>query len=101
MNHYLINPNQVRSFNIPVHDNNFYTTVFGIDADEALTPLTSEDIVISFESQVPTAWEGQNLSVIFLTGDQWDSMNAELGIRTRDQSELRTIKYLTSCMKQR
>ena len=30
INHSLINPNQVRAFSIPMHDNPFDTTVFGI-----------------------------------------------------------------------
>ena len=49
MNHYLINKNQVRAFNIPVHDNTFDATVFGIEVDEAFTPFTSKVTVISFE----------------------------------------------------
>ena len=57
--------------------------------------------VIRFESQVPTAWEDQNLPVIFLTEEQWDPMNVELGGMTRDKEELRTIISLTTGMKQR
>ena len=83
MNHSLINPNQVRAFNIPLHDNRFDETIFGIEADEAFIPFTSKETVISLESQVPTAWEEQNLPVIFLTGDRWYPMNIYIGIRTR------------------
>ena len=70
MNHSIINPNKVRAFNILVHDNLFYATVFGIEAEKAFAPFTSKGTVISFESQVPTAWEVQNLPVICLQGDQ-------------------------------
>ena len=70
MNQYLINPNQVRAFNIPVNDNTFYATVFGVGADEALILFTSNKTVISFELRVPTASEEQNLSVIFLKEGQ-------------------------------
>ena len=54
MNHFLINSNWLRAFNSPMHDNPFYTTVFGIEEDEAFIPFTSKGTVISFEAQVPT-----------------------------------------------
>ena len=75
MYHSLINTNQMRSFNILVHDNTFDATVFGIEADESFTSFTSKGTVISFESQVQTKWEEHNLPVIYLIGDQWDPMN--------------------------
>ena len=37
-NNYLINPNQVRVFNIPVQDNPFDATVFGIEVEKPLSP---------------------------------------------------------------
>ena len=54
MNHYLIHPNKVRAFNIPVYDKKFDATFFGIEADEAFTPFTSKGTVISFELRVRT-----------------------------------------------
>ena len=48
MNNSLINPNQVRAFNIPFHDNPFYATVFRIEADESFIPFTSKGTVIRF-----------------------------------------------------
>ena len=56
MNHSIINPNKIRELNIPVQDNNFYATVFGIEAEKAIKPLTYKGTVIRFESRVPTAW---------------------------------------------
>ena len=50
MNHYLINTNQVRELNIPVHNNPSNAAVFIIVADETLTPFTSKGKIISFES---------------------------------------------------
>ena len=45
INHYLINKNQARVFNIPVHDNPFDATFFGIEVSEAFTPpLTKEQL---------------------------------------------------------
>ena len=56
INHSIINPNQVRAFNIPVHDDPFDATVFLIEAYEAFIPFTSKGTAISFELQVPMAW---------------------------------------------
>ena len=56
MNHYLIHPNKVRAFNIPVYDNPIYATVFGVEVGEAFIPFASKETVISFESRIPTAW---------------------------------------------
>ena len=49
IDHSLINPNQVRSFNIPVCYNTFDETVFGIEAYEAFAPFTSKGAFISLE----------------------------------------------------
>ena len=75
INHYLINPNQVRALNISVHDDIFNTIFFGIETDEAFTPLTSKGTVIRFEVRVPTSLEEINLPAILLTGEWWYSMN--------------------------
>ena len=69
--------------------------------EEACIHFTYKGIVTIFKLRGQTAWEEKNLPVILLTGDQWDPMNVDLGIRTRYQAELRTIKYLTSSMKKR
>ena len=92
INHSLMNPNQSREINIPVHDNPLDTTTFGIEVEKYFTPFTSKGEFISFESRLPKEWEEQNLPVILLTGDQWDHMNMELGSRTREQAELMTVK---------
>ena len=68
MNHSIINPNKVKAFNIPVHDNPLDETIFVIEADRSFIPINYNGIVIIFESQVPTKWEEHNLSVIFLPG---------------------------------
>ena len=54
MNHSLINKNQVRTFNIPAHDNPFDTSVLLIEADEAFISFTSKRGIIRFDLQVPT-----------------------------------------------
>ena len=100
MNHSLINSNWLRAFNSPMHDNPFYTTVFGIEEDEAFIPFTSKEVVIIFELLFPTVWEEQDLPVVFITGDQRDPINADIVSRTRYQAELSTNKYLTSGMNQ-
>ena len=48
MNHPLINPNQVRIFNILVQYNPFDVTFFGIDADKDFIPFTYKGSFISF-----------------------------------------------------
>ena len=88
--HSLINPNQVRAFNIPLHDNPFDAEILGIEADKAFIPFTSKRGVISFDLWVPMEWEDQNLIVILITGYQWDPMNAELGSRKRYKEEVKT-----------
>ena len=90
MNNSLINKNQIREFNIPVHDNPFDMEVFGIEADEAFTPFNSEGIDIRFESQFPKEWEEKNLPVVLLTWDRWGPMSVELGGRKTNQAKLRT-----------
>ena len=56
INYFIINPNQVRAYNIPVHNNSIDAIVFGVEADKAFILLTSRGKVMRFESQVPTEW---------------------------------------------
>ena len=92
MNHPIINKNQLRSFNLPLHDNPVDTTVFVIAGDEAFIPLNPKGGVISFGLRIKMAWEDQNLSVILITGYKFYPMDVYLGSRKREQAELRTIK---------
>ena len=52
MNHYLINPDQFRAFNIPVHDNPFDATVFESEVYKTFTSFTSKGGLFIFESRV-------------------------------------------------
>ena len=56
MNHSLVNTNQVRAFDIQVHDHPFDAKVLRIEADEYFITFTSKVEVISFDLQFPTAW---------------------------------------------
>ena len=56
MDHLLNNPNQLRVFNISVHDNPFDTTFLVIEADKAIFPFSYKVKVISFYLRVSTEW---------------------------------------------
>ena len=60
MDPYLNNPNQVRVFNIPLHDNSFDATVFGVDVDEAFILFTYKGKDIRFDLRVPEEWKNIN-----------------------------------------
>ena len=93
MDHSLLNPNQIRAYNIPVNDNPYTSpNEFGIKADDAFIPFRTMGTTVYFNSRTLTEWEERNLPVILLTGDTWDPVNVDLGVgsRTREQAEMRT-----------
>jgi len=99
MDHSLINPNQIREYGVRVYDDPYSNSHFGIDGDEEFIPFNTTGTVVHFESRVPTDWEERNLPVIILTGEEWEPTKVELGTngrRSREQSEMRTIRSLTS-----
>jgi hypothetical protein len=84
MDHSLINPNQIHEYGIPVYDNPFSQSQFGIDCND--------DFIVYFESRMPTDWKMRNLPIIMLTGEDWDPVNVGFGNgRSREQAEMRTI----------
>ncbi len=60
MDHSLINPNQIHEYGIPVYDNPFSQSQFGIDCNDDFIPF------------VLTDWETHNLPIIMVTGEDWD-----------------------------
>jgi hypothetical protein len=55
MDHSLINPNQIREYGIPVYDNPFSQSQFGIDCNDDFIPFNSMGTIVYFESRVPTS----------------------------------------------
>jgi hypothetical protein len=95
MDHSLINPNQIREYGIPVYDNPFSQSQFGIDCNDDFIPVNTTETIVYFESCVPTEWETRNLPIIMLTGEDWDPVNIGFGNgRSREQAEMRTIRSL-------
>jgi hypothetical protein len=95
MDHSLINPNQIREYGIPVYDNPFTQSQFGIDCNDDFIPFNTMGTIVYFESRVPTDWETCNLPIIMLTGEGWDPVNVGFGNeRSREQAEMQTIRSL-------
>ena len=95
----LINPNQIREYGLRVYDNPFELNRFGIDCQETFVPFQTTGTIVHFESRVPTEWEEKHLPVLLLTSEYWDPTGKHLGVRTREQNEMRTIRNLTSGMR--
>ena len=97
MDHSLINPNQIREYGLPVYDDPFSKSQFGIDGNETFIPFNTTGTIVYFETRRPTDWETRNLPIIMLTGEEWDPVNVGLGNgRSREQAEMRTIRSLES-----
>lgn len=97
MEHSLINPNQIREYGVPVYDDPYSNSHFGIDGNETFIPFNTTGTIVYFESRVPTDWEMQNLPIIMLTGEEWDPVNVGLGSgRSIEANEMRTIRALES-----
>jgi hypothetical protein len=79
--HSLINPNQIREYGIPVYDNPYAKTHFGINANETFIPFNTTGTIVHFETRVSTDWEMRNLPILMLTGEEWDPVNVGLGSR--------------------
>jgi hypothetical protein len=95
MDHSLINPNQIREYGIPVYNNPFSQSQFGIDCNDDFISFNTTGTIVYFESRVPTDWETRNLPIIMLTGEDWDPVNVGFGNgRSREQAEMRTIRSL-------
>jgi hypothetical protein len=95
MDHSLINPNQIREYGIPVFNNPFSQSQFGIDCSDDFIPFNTTGTIVYFESRVPTDWETRNLPIIMLTGEDWDPVNVGFGNgHSREQAEMQTIRSL-------
>jgi len=97
MEHSLINPNQIREYGVPVYDDPYSNSHFGIDGNETFIPFNTTGTIVYFESRVPTDWEMRNLPIIMLTSEEWDPVNVGLGSgRSIEANEMRTIRALES-----
>jgi hypothetical protein len=95
MDHSPINPNQIREYGIPVYNNPFSQSQFGIDCNYDFIPFNTRETIVYFESHVPADWQTRNLPVTMLTGEDWDPVNVGFGNgRSREQAEMRTIRSL-------
>jgi hypothetical protein len=102
MAHSLINPNQIREYGIPVYDDPYAKTHFGINANETFIPFNTTGTIVHFETRVPTDWEMRNLPILMLTGEEWDPVN--VGLRSgcsREQVEMQKIRSLESSISKR
>ena len=79
MKHSLINPNQICEYGLPVYDDPFSNSHFGIDGNKAFIPFNTMGTIVYFETCVPIDWEMRNLPIIMLTGEEWDPANVRLG----------------------
>ncbi|KAG7369925.1 reverse transcriptase RNA-dependent DNA polymerase [Nitzschia inconspicua] len=98
LKHSLINPNQIRDYGHPVHDDPYRHEVFGIETDKAFIPFDTTGTIVHFTSRVPTDWEQKHLPVIILTGEEWDPLKIEMRQRgsTREDNDMKQIRSLTS-----
>jgi hypothetical protein len=83
LDHSLINPNQIRSFGIPVSDDPFdQSRLFGINHPEMQLAFETKGATIFFESTLPSQEDIENplFTHITLTDDQveWDPQNIRL-----------------------
>jgi hypothetical protein len=90
--HSLIHPNQIRVYGIPVYDNPFSQSQFGINCNDDFIPFNITGTIVYFEYRVPRDWETCNLPIIMLTGEDWDLLNVGFGNgHSRKQAEMLTI----------
>ena len=77
MDHYLINPNQIKAYGIPLWDNAYDQSINGelsIQLDEAVrVKMKTQGTKIIFESRAPTKQELQECTKIHLTSKkEWN-----------------------------
>jgi hypothetical protein len=106
LQHSLINPNQVHSSGLKVHDIPFATSApFGIElaGNGVFIPFDTTGTIVHFESRVPNDWEKVHLPVLPLFPDRWDPNDALMPKRTRnrEENEMKTIRSLASGLSQR
>ncbi len=95
MDHSLINPNQIHEYGIPVYDNRFSQSQFGINCNDDFIPFNTMGTIVYFESCVLKDWETHYLPIIMLTGEDWDPVNVGFGNgHHREQAEMQTFQSL-------
>jgi hypothetical protein len=95
MDHSLIDPNQIHEYGIPMYDNPFSQSQFGINCNDDFIPFNTTGTIVYFKSHMPTDWETCNLPIIMLTGKDWDPVNIGLGNGcSREQAEMQMIQSL-------
>jgi hypothetical protein len=72
MDHSPINPKQIHEYGVPMYDNPFSQSQFGIDCNYDFIPFNTMGTIVYFETRVPTDWETHNLPIIMVTGEDWD-----------------------------
>lgn len=100
LDHSLINPNQIRSFGIPVSDDPFdHQREFGIDYDEdCFIPFSTEGCTVYFDSYVPSDEQLETCRLIELTDSrEWDPASVDLVKRT---SETKSISTMSTMIKE-
>ena len=99
--HSLLNPNQIRAYNIEVNGNPFNEMdPIGMDCDDIYVPFDAKGTLVYFELRVPMDWEIKHLSHIHITGNRWNPMNDGVfpAGKSQEQMEMQMIKSLTSGM---
>ena len=98
MDHSLINPNQIRSYGIPVWDNPFdHDKRMGIDAGDFHIPFASEGSTIFFDSHYPSDFELEHCPHIELTSDsEWDPHRIPMpgSTKSADVEEVKTQRFV-------
>jgi hypothetical protein len=78
MDHLLINLNQIHEYGIPMYNDLFSQSQFGIDCNDDYILFNSTRMIVYFKIHVPTDWETHNLPIIMLTSEDWDLVNVDL-----------------------
>ena len=90
MDHSLINPNQIRHYNIMVCDDPYdpYRDL-GIEHEKLFIPFEKTGACIYFDTRVPSDEELETCEYIELTNDEvpWDPETVELGIQVPDHNQ--------------
>ena len=99
--HLLLNPNQIRAFDINVNDNPFaMAKEIGMDCNEVFVPFDTKGTLVYFESQALINWEITHLPHIHITGNQWNPSDDSIFLtgKSCEQMEFQMISSLTSGM---
>jgi hypothetical protein len=72
MDHLLINPNKIHEYGIPMYNDPFSQTQFGIDCNDDFIPFNTMGTIVYFNTHELTDWGTHNLPIIMLTGEDWD-----------------------------